>query len=235
VADARRGPAARARRWLGGFLPGAATRRAQVLAYAQSWTEVNLAALAATGPLWVALGDSVSQGVGASAFDRGYVGRLLERLRRERDPSFRVVNLSVSGARVADVISGQLPRLDELAPADMVTCAVGANDLVQRRWDRLDEDIRRLAARLPTGAVLATLPQGLQESVAERTNQVLVAEARSAGLVVADVWGRTGRPWAGKFAADHFHPSDAGHADWAAAFAVAMGLDDAGGSQGAGG
>ncbi len=42
--------------------------------------------------------------------------------------------------------------------------------------------------------------------------------------MVADVWARTGKPWAEKFAADHVHPNDAGHGDWAAAFATAIGL-----------
>jgi lysophospholipase L1-like esterase len=31
-----------------------------------------------------------------------------------------------------------------------------------------------------------------------------------------------GPPWAGKFAADRFHPNDAGYADWVAAFTEAL-------------
>ena len=216
--------AGRARRWLGGHLPGAALRRTQIVAYAEAWAAANQKALAETGPLWVALGDSVTQGVGASAYDRGYVGLLLQQLRRERDPAFRVVNLSISGARVDDVLQRQVPRMADLGQAELVTCAAGANDLVQRRWLELRQGLEELSRSLPAGAVLATLPRGLHEREARLANAVVLDQAGHHGLVVADVWVRTGPPWAGKYGDDHFHPSDAGHRDWAAAFAEALGL-----------
>ncbi len=57
------------RRWAGGLLPGAAARRLQVVEFAAAWRESNEAALSTVGPLWVALGDSTGQGIGASAWD----------------------------------------------------------------------------------------------------------------------------------------------------------------------
>ena len=46
---------------------------------------------------------------------------------------------------------------------------------------------------------------------------------QAAGVLVADVWSRTGPPWRGKFAADGFHPGALGYADWAAAFTDVLG------------
>ncbi len=46
--------------------------------------------------------------------------------------------------------------------------------------------------------------------------------AAAAGLLVADVWARTGPPWQGKLASDGFHPGARGYADWAAAFAEVL-------------
>ena len=63
------------------------------------------------GLLYVALGDSAAQGIGASTPDRGYVGLLAERVRERTSRSVEVVNLSSSGARIGDVLDTQLPAL----------------------------------------------------------------------------------------------------------------------------
>ncbi|HSH22625.1 MAG TPA: GDSL-type esterase/lipase family protein [Acidimicrobiales bacterium] len=212
------------RRWAGGLLPGAAARRLQVVEFAAAWRESNEAALSTVGPLWVALGDSTGQGIGASAWNRGYVGQLLERLRRERDPTWTVVNLSRSGARVADVLDEQVPALGTTPRVRLVTCAVGANDLLRADERRVRADLARLVTELPGGAVLATLPQGIRPARAAAHNAFIVERASALALVVADVWAYTAPPWRGKVSADHFHPNDYGYADWTAAFADAVGL-----------
>lgn len=203
------------------LMPGVRRVRRQVEPYAAAWHAENRRALAAEGPLWIALGDSSAQGIGASAPHRGYVGLVLTAL-RARDPSWRVVNLSRSGARLAEVLARQVPAIPRLGPADLVTCSAGVNDLL-RPGRALEDGLRRLAAGLPAGAVVASLPRGLREARAARANAVLRREAERHGLAVADVWARTGPPWQGRYAADHFHPSDIGHGDWAAAFGEALG------------
>ena len=45
---------------------GVASVEATIEPFAQQWDDWNDAALRADGPLWVALGDSVTQGIGAS-------------------------------------------------------------------------------------------------------------------------------------------------------------------------
>jgi lysophospholipase L1-like esterase len=197
-----------------------------VARYAGEWARANDAALLAEGPLWVALGDSTAQGIGASAFDRGYVGQLLDRLRagRDDDEQWRVVNLSVTGARVGDVISGQLPALRDLPRADLVTCAIGANDILRTRWSQMEPGLRSLLEQLPAATVVATLPAGLREGKTAQANALIRAEAPAHDLRVADVHASTGPPWAGKYWIDHFHPSDLGYRDWTDAFARAIGV-----------
>ncbi len=200
------------------FLPSVGKVHGQVARYAAEWEAANGAALAGAGPLWVVLGDSTAQGIGAPSWQEGYVGQLRRALEDGSERPWRVVNLSRSGARTDDVLDRQLRALEALSPPDLVTCAIGANDIV-RRVPGLEDRMRRIIARLPERAIIATLPQGLGPERTEAVNRVIRTEAPAAGLVVADVWAKTGPPWHGKYAEDRFHPGALGYADWAAAFA----------------
>ena len=205
------------------LLPGVRQVHAQVEAYARAWDEANDTALSGEGPLWVVLGDSTAQGIGAPSYDQGYVGQLRAVLDEHSPRSWRVLNLSRSGARAADVLATQLPRLEALdTTPDLVTCAIGANDMVPTPLPEVLASIREIIRRLPRGAVIATIPQGLRPARASVVNETIRSEAPAAGLVVADVWAHTGPPWHGKLASDGFHPGLAGYADWAKAFAEAF-------------
>jgi len=197
---------------------------AQVARYASEWESANGVAMSGAGPLWVVLGDSTAQGIGAPSWGEGYVGQLLRALNDGAERPWRVVNLSRSGARAADVADRQLPALEALGTtADLVTCAIGANDMVRRtRSPLLEQQLRAIMARLPERSVIATIPQGLNGARTEAANRLLRAEAPAAGLVVADVWAHTGPPWHGKLAEDGFHPGALGYTEWAAAFAEAL-------------
>lgn len=193
--------------------------------YALAWEEANRVARDADAPLWVVLGDSTAQGIGASGHDRGYVGQLRALLEQRDGAGWRVLNLSRSGARASDVLASQLPSLEALqAPPDLVTCVVGANDLLRTPLPRLLTAFRALLDRLPDGAVIATLPQGLGRRRSNRVNAAIRARAPAAGLLVADLWRHTGAPWQGKYASDMFHPNDLGYRDWTRALAAALEL-----------
>ncbi len=205
------------------FVPGVRQMHAQVAVFAKAWEEANTRSLSDEGPLWVVLGDSTAQGIGAPAYDQGYVGQLRVLLDEQSPVPWRVLNLSRSGGKAADVVATQLPRLEALdLPPDLVTCAIGANDMLRTPIDALLSTLREILRRLPEGSLIATLPQGLRAARAMVVNDIIRAEAPSAGLVVADVWALTAPPWHGKLAADGFHPGIAGYADWAAAFSKAL-------------
>lgn len=210
---------ARGRQWLGTLLPGTRARRRQIVDYAGAWRAANEEEDGADGRLWVVLGDSTAQAIGASSFDRGYVGLVRDWLAERDGVPWRVVNLSKSGAVAADVVADQLPVLATLAP-DLVSCAVGANDLLRR--SDLPAALERIGATLPAGSLLANLPRGLREAQAARWNVVVAEVARRHHLGLVDLWSATGPPWRGKYAADWFHPNDVGYRDWAAAFAAAL-------------
>ena len=195
-------------------MPGVARVQRDVAPFAEAWARANTAALRASGPLWVALGDSLSQGIGASAYDRGWVGQLRERLEADGRP-LRVVNLAVSGARTQDVLDLQLPALAELAAdvamPELVTLMIGSNDLISRRHrDGLPRRIDRILRQLPAGSVVTTLPN--PTAAAAQANAVVAHVARTRGLVVAELRGPRTTSWRGKLAADHFHPNDVGYA-----------------------
>ncbi|MCY7302966.1 MAG: GDSL-type esterase/lipase family protein [Thermoleophilia bacterium] len=168
-------------------------------------------------PLWLVLGDSTAQGIGASSFDRGWVGQLRELLAADRQ-EWRVINLSQSGGRVRDVLGAQLPLAAQLGlePA-LITVAVGANDLRPSRRDGLAPGLEGLTAALPPRTVIGTIP-GRPKTVAP-FNELVRQWAARHELRVAETGGAITPPWRGKLAPDWFHPNDVGYAMWARAFA----------------
>ena len=183
------------------------------------------------GLLYVALGDSAAQGVGASSPSTSYVAVLAGRLGRRTGRPVRVVNLSVSGAKVADVVRDQLPRLAAL-DADVVTVAVGGNDVPSYDPVRFRRDVEALLAGLPPHAVVADVPffgGGRGERRALEAATHLAGAARARGLRVAALHERmAARGWRGMvtgYAADRFHPNDRGYRVWADAFWDALAPD----------
>ena len=58
----------------GRWADGVAAMREDCAAFARHWQAHNDQMLAHDGPLWVVLGDSTAQGLGADSPDGGYVG-----------------------------------------------------------------------------------------------------------------------------------------------------------------
>ncbi|MHA6617239.1 SGNH/GDSL hydrolase family protein [Pseudonocardia sp. DLS-67] len=206
-------------RFLGGVLPGASARRLQIRAFADDWAAANLEARQATGPLWIVLGDSASQGIGATRRETGYVGVVHERLRHRE--AWRVVNLSRAGAGVADVLARQLPELIDLTrdqSAALVSCIIGAED-ISRHVPGLDVSLRQLLASLPSGAVVATFARGARGGPAAALDAITREEAARHRLRVAELPPRFGPGSKGRA----MNPlGDVEHAGWAEAVLVAI-------------
>ncbi len=178
------------------------------------------------GLLYVALGDSAAQGIGASSPDKGYVGVISRRLRERVGQPVQVINLSKSGARIADVLESQLPQLARLDRIpDVLTVAIGGNDV--RAYDRATfaGEVDRLTAALPAGTYLADAPyfmHGRRERDSHQAADVLTSSARSRGLRAVPLHERLHaqgpQAMLTQFAADWFHPNDRGHRVWADAF-----------------
>ncbi|GAA2568525.1 SGNH/GDSL hydrolase family protein [Pseudonocardia hydrocarbonoxydans] len=204
-------------RVLSRVLPGVRRVQEQVEPYAAAWQEHNRAALAADGPLWVALGDSLTVGVGAGAYDRGWVGQLAARM-----PGWRVVNLAVSGGRVRDVLDRQLPALAALGQVpDLVTLLIGNNDLVSPRLrPALPADLAELLRRVPPGTVVGNQPATY--AAALEVNRLIDEAVAARGLRLAELRVPLTRNWSGRLAADHFHPNERGYSGLATVFEAAI-------------
>ena len=213
----------------GRWADGVIELREDCVTFASRWDAHNDQALAESGPLWVVLGDSTAQGLGAPSPMGGYVGQVVAGLRQRSGERWRVLNLSLSGALIRDVQRDQLPRIP--AGAGLVTCGIGANDILYSTPSKVLAEVRGLIAAVPGGTVLLDLPlpTGIwgilgRASVpyVARINQTIRQAAAARGLPVAEVSAHFLPPWAGKFGPDNFHPSQDGYRDWARALLTAI-------------
>ena len=213
----------------GRWADGVIELREDCVTFAGHWDEHNDRVLTESGPLWVVLGDSTAQGLGAPSPMGGYAGQVLAGLRERTGRPWRVLNLSLSGALIRDVLRDQLPRIP--ADAEMVTCGIGANDILYSTPSKVLADVRGLVGAVPDGTVLLDLPlpAGIwgilgRASVpyVARINHVIHQAAAARGLPVAEVSAHFLPPWAGKFGPDNFHPSQDGYRYWARALLTAI-------------
>jgi lysophospholipase L1-like esterase len=181
-------------------------------------------------PLWVALGDSTAQGLGAANPKSGYIGQSLKQLRRSTGQHWQVLNLSVSGALIRDVLADQVPKLTGLTP-DLVTCGAGANDILYSAPARLFADLRTLLGAVPDKTVMLDLPLPagnwwivgrMSVPYITRMNRVIHEVADARALPVAEVSAHFTAPWPGKFSCDNFHPSQDGYRDWTRALLAVL-------------
>ncbi|MEU9355544.1 SGNH/GDSL hydrolase family protein [Streptomyces griseoloalbus] len=182
---------------------------------------------------FVALGDSLTEGVGDRVGDRwrGWAALLAPSLGAE--PA-RFTNLAVSGAQTRDVLERQLPAALALRPG-LVSVVAGVNDTLRRTFD-----IREVAARLDQvyaactaqGAVLLTaclpdpgtmlgLPGTLARPLARRqraVNTVVHVLSERYGAVHLHAcegdWITDRAMWS----ADRLHPGEPGHRQLALRF-----------------
>jgi len=225
---------------LGRWTDGVAELRSARTEFAAYWDAHNEGVLAkrervrrdgdAPDPLWVVLGDSTAQGLGAPGPRGGYVGQTLYQLRHATGRHWQVLNLSVSGALIRDVLADQIPRLDGQRP-DLVTCGAGANDILYSPPGKLFGDLRSLLAAVPEDTVMLDLPllSGFWGIVGRmsvpyitRINRVIGEVATERRLRVAEVSRHFVPPWVGKFSVDNFHPSQDGYRDWSRALVEAL-------------
>jgi lysophospholipase L1-like esterase len=174
------------------------------------------------------LGDSTAAGVGASTSAGALVSQVADGL-----PATSVSVLAVSGARVADVLEDQVPKVAGLEPR-LILISVGANDTIHLTGrgtfrDTYEKVVRALPNGVPVVLLgvpdMGAIPRFAQplRAVAGWRGRNVDAEVRrvaaDTGAVYVDIAGPTGPPFRrhpGRyFAADDFHPSDAGYGLWA--------------------
>ena len=191
------------------FADGIASVDAQREPFAEYWDEHNARHLNGDGPLWIALGDSSVQGVGATSPEHGWVPNVLARL-QELDPAWRVLNLAMTGARMFHVVEDQIPLVTgrELRP-QLVTCMIGTNDFIGGSpARRLEADATRLVTHLPDGTWLGR-GGGPGRKRSEAFRGPLDAALASGRINGFEPYRWPSRE--GTLAADRFHPGDLGY------------------------
>jgi lysophospholipase L1-like esterase len=186
--------------------------------------------------IFAALGDSISLGIGDPVRTpeqgrawRGWAALLADGL---VDPDLHI--LATSGACVADIERGQLPRALALRP-DIASVVFGINDTLRPGFD--PEVIEAAAAhtvgalravgaqvltmRLPDAGRMLGLPGALARPLASRTRQVnavLDAVAARFGTLHFDAAGAPEAYDRRMWAADRLHPNERGHRHIARSF-----------------
>ncbi|GGS67503.1 SGNH hydrolase [Streptomyces violaceus] len=184
-------------------------------------------------PRFVALGDSLTEGVGDPVGDgwRGWAALLADGL--SEGPG-RFTNLAVSGAQTRDVLERQLPAALELRPG-LVSVVVGVNDTLRCTFDiqavaaRLDRVYQActeqgaflLTACLPDPGTMLGLPGALAHPLARRQRAVnAVVHALSERYEALHLHACEG-DWTtdrAMWSADRLHPGERGHRQLALRF-----------------
>ena len=180
------------------------------------------------------LGDSTGAGVGASTPDAALPRLVADQLGRPVD----LVVAARSGARLDDLIGEQLVALESMTP-DVLVLGIGSNDvthltssgLFNARYEQLLRAVEALAPQ----AVIVTVGIGNYGSVprfaqplraiagwrAATLDAIVKEAARRHGAAYVDIRAETGDAFAAQpdryYAADGYHPNDAGYRLWAEA------------------
>jgi len=192
----------------GKIFDGIATINSTVEPRAKYWDSFNNKAMDQEGPLWVALGDSVTQGIGSSTPETSYVSIILKRLNQRSGMKWRLVNLSMSGGRFTDITAHQLPALkdSELKP-DLVTSIIGSNDVMWRRHrGNIQRDAREMLQVLPTGSFLSKVSRSQKKGRRAIINDAFTEAANNGEIHLFNAWNWPSGE--GMWAEDRFHPND---------------------------
>lgn len=192
-----------------------------------------------TGPalrcVW--LGDSTAAGVGADTPD----GALPRQVAAAMGSPVSLRVFAKSGARIADVVANQIPRITELDERpELVIVSVGANDVAHMTSRRqFKQDYASMLESLtgcpvvvlsvPDMASALVLAQPLRRIVGTRARLVdrwiRSTVARFANVHYVDITERpasVGRRVHDYLSADRYHPNEHGYGIWAGLVATAL-------------
>ncbi len=183
--------------------------------------------------IYVALGDSSVEGLGASSPDRSYTGVIHKQLRLILKNT-QYHNLGKAYAKVNDVIENQLDKAIDLKP-DLITISVGTNDIIKKTsLKQFEKDLFELLSTLKTHTtadiVINTIPDMTGAPAVPKhlrlagkmmlaiTNNVIRKQSELCDVRLVDLY-QTSRIFTQSYpevlSDDGFHPSDFGYAIWA--------------------
>lgn len=172
---------------------------------------------------YLALGDSAAQGIGASSPMRGYVGIVATRLEAETGKKVKIINRSVTGATIADIVRDQIPQITSIK-ADVVTIEAGANDIRTFNAQKFEAEFSELLQSLPDGTYVSDMPlfnsRPSSTEPAKQASKIIRELMRGyPSLHIVNLEKQTieNQSIFG-FAPDLFHPNNLSYKNWADAF-----------------
>lgn len=180
---------------------------------------------------YMIIGDSTAAGQGAD-YEKGIAVLTSEHLAKSY--SVEMVNTSISGVQIEDVITDQLPVVEKYKP-DITLATVGANNVIHLTppWiieNQLNKLIHRLQEINPQMKIIFTaspemgaIPRfmqplrwfaGLYTTI---VNNVFYSVIEKNNLILAPIAQKTGplfKKDESLFAQDKFHPNEKGYATW---------------------
>ncbi len=183
--------------------------------------------------VYVSLGDSSVEGMGASKQERTYPGIIFHAI-KDTYENASWHNLGKHESTTNDVIIGQLDKAIEHQP-DLITLSIGVNDIRFRTSLRtFEKNLRTLLTTLkkttkaeivmnniPDISLTPRVPNKLRAYVrwqVWRFNRVIEKLAKQFDIILVDVCSQTrlyARNYPEMIAPDGFHPTDFGYAIWA--------------------
>jgi acyl-CoA thioesterase-1 len=203
----------------------------QVAGYREYWQQQAAEQPQQDSITYIALGDSGAQGIGASNPEKSYVGLLEKAIAEEANKPVHTINISVSGAKVADVSRLQIPQLKDLniTGETIVTLSIGGNDAVHRN-PNFQTDIDKLFSELPSQTIVSDVGYfgggryRSRQPYVDQVNPYVYVAAKKYNLTVAPLHEITkARNSPLNNAVDIFHPSNRGYRNWFDAFWPAVG------------
>lgn len=173
--------------------------------------------------IYVALGDSAAQGIGATNPMKGYPGLIADSIKLKTGKTVQIINLSKTGAKLEDYLREQSQILATLKP-DIVTIEIGANDIRKFDAEKFRREFKEVLKTLPDGAYVSNMPlfnsrPALTEK-AKHASRIIEEELKHyPKLVFVDLEKVTSENQSiFSFAPDLFHPNNLGYKNWANAF-----------------
>jgi acyl-CoA thioesterase-1 len=181
--------------------------------------------------VYVAIGDSTVEGIGASKPERNFASLIYASLKQDIKNAV-YYNLGIAGDRVEDVLEKQVEQAIEAKP-DLVVISVGANDVLQRKGlGNFEKQYKELLDKLNKTKALIVVASVPDLSLAPvvpklagpyfkiqvpRFNGVIKKLAKKHGTIFVDLYSQSKlfHGYKELISQDGLHPSDAGYALWA--------------------
>lgn len=185
---------------------------------------------------YVALGDSLTAGVGGNTFNESYPYQIAKRIAKQFNTEVTLVNLAVPGATASDILATQIPQVFAYHPS-LITLMVGTNDThnqvgvgkFRKNLQTIFSELKKISTLqtnivippfLGNGIIMYPPYQSYFKWQTARYNNALKMEANKIYTNIIDLDQlvfKQGHDFVeyNYYSRDSFHPSDFGYTQWA--------------------